>query len=115
MRSCPSGARFLLDDGSIDIQRLSGVSLHYESPSTNLYKLNGEMVVTQENENVINIPISMDNILLRGSRVRNSASVYGIVLYTGKDTRLSMNSNKVKSSKFSTIERFRNKKQPLVS
>jgi magnesium-transporting ATPase (P-type) len=47
------------------------------------------------------IPLSNDNVMLRGMSLRNTPSVYGVVLYTGHQTKIQMNSStaKYKSSK----------------
>jgi magnesium-transporting ATPase (P-type) len=36
--------------------------------------------------------LSSENLLLRGSVLRNTEMVYGVVLYTGHDTKIMMNS-----------------------
>ncbi len=46
----------------------------------------------------------MDNMALRGTKVKNTDYIYGVVIYTGEDTRLAMNS-KITHTKFSTVER----------
>lgn len=51
------------------------------------------------------IGISMENVALRGTKVKNTDFVYGIVIFTGKDTRLALNS-KVTNTKFSTVEKY---------
>lgn len=43
------------------------------------------------NDNSI-IPIDIDQILLRGSSLKNTEYVYGIAIYTGHDTKVMMNS-----------------------
>lgn len=49
--------------------------------------------------------LGMDNVILRGTKVKNTDFVYGVVVYTGPDTRLARNS-KPTAPKFSTVERF---------
>ena len=36
------------------------------------------------------IPLGADQILLRGSQLRNTAWIYGIVIYSGHETKLMM-------------------------
>jgi len=52
-----------------------------------------------------NEPISLNEnqILLRGSSLRNTDWIYGVVIYTGHDTKVMMNSSKSRA-KFSKIE-----------
>ena len=40
------------------------------------------------------IPLSNDNVLLRGMSLRNTESVIGIVVYTGHETNIQMNTVK---------------------
>lgn len=53
----------------------------------------------------LSIPLSMDNMVLRGTRLKNTDYIYGIVVYTGKDTRLGRNLQK-SDAKMSTLERY---------
>ena len=45
---------------------------------------------------------------MRGTKLKNTDSVYGCVVYTGPDTKMSQNSQK-KGNKFSSIEQALNK------
>ena len=56
-------------------------------------------------------PLTNDNILLRGSCLKVASVVYGVAIYTGKDTKMMINS-KFKSNKMSCIEKlvFNNQK-----
>lgn len=51
------------------------------------------------------LPLSNDNILLRGMSLRNTGHVLGIVVYTGHDTKIQMNTTKsgYKMSKMMTL------------
>ena len=40
------------------------------------------------------LPLSNDNVLLRGMSLRNTESILGIVVYTGSETKIQMNSSK---------------------
>jgi magnesium-transporting ATPase (P-type) len=52
----------------------------------------------------VQIATSMENMVLRGTKVKNTDFIYGLVVYTGEDTRLAQNSKKT-HVKFSTVER----------
>jgi len=54
------------------------------------------------------IPLSVENLLLRGSSLKNTEHVYGICVFAGHDTKVMMNSTKPKY-KFSGLEVLMNK------
>ncbi|KAG8282309.1 putative phospholipid-transporting ATPase IF [Homalodisca vitripennis] len=53
-------------------------------------------------------PLNATNLLLRGSRLRNTEFVFGCAVYTGKETKLALNST-LTINKFSTIEKSVNR------
>ncbi|KAJ3052053.1 hypothetical protein HK102_011946, partial [Quaeritorhiza haematococci] len=55
----------------------------------------------------LRVPVNINNVLLRGSTLRNTGWVVGLVVYTGEDTKQRMNSGKT-PSKRSLIERKMN-------
>ena len=61
----------------------------------------------QQNE-VRTIALGPENIVLRGTKLKNTDSIYGCAVYTGPDTKMSQNSQK-KGNKFSSIEVSMNK------
>jgi len=75
----------------------------YEGPNVYLYKFNGSVRVADGNE----IPLGDQNFILRGSSLRNTESITGLVAYTGHHTKIMMNSIKAKA-KFSKLERTMN-------
>jgi phospholipid-translocating ATPase len=87
-----------------------------DRPSVNMYRLNaslaidrlekGEKEVETEGAPVV-LPIDMQMMLLRGTILRNTGWVIGIVMYTGEDTRIVMNSGGT-PSKRSKVERQMN-------
>lgn len=55
----------------------------------------------------VSIPITMSEMLLRGTLLKNSNYVYGLVVYTGKETRIQMNAARV-PLKVGSFDRFLN-------
>lgn len=62
--------------------------VEYELPNQHLYEFSGKLTI----ENDRTVPINPDQILLRGSQLRNTRWIYGVVLYTGHETKLMKNS-----------------------
>ena len=73
-----------------DIQN-NTISFFGEDPMKNLYKFDG---IVKEAGNNIENSIDLKSFIPRGSTVKNSEDVYAIVMYTGKDTKLSLNEGK---------------------
>jgi phospholipid-translocating ATPase len=76
--------------------------LDCDRPETNMYKLNAAVRVGNDT-----FPVDMPMVLLRGTIVRNTGWVIGVVLFTGEDTRIVMNSGGT-PSKRSKVERQMN-------
>ena len=76
--------------------------INCDKPDMNMYKLNAAVKVGKET-----FPIDMQMVLLRGTVLRNTKWVIGIVIYTGEDTKIVMNSG-VTPSKRSKVERQMN-------
>ena len=57
--------------------------------------------------------LGLENIAMRGTQLENTEHVYGAAVYTGQDTKMSMNS-KLGTNKFSTVEHSMNKVQNKV-
>lgn len=83
-----------LFDGVIDIQE----------PNKNIHKCTGTITLKAGKEQ---IPISIDNIILRSSVFSNTEWGYGIAVYTGQFTKIQMN-NRHAPSKMSNLERALN-------
>lgn len=50
-------------------------------------------------------PLTIENLMLRGARLKDTDHIIGCAIYTGKDTKLSKNS-KISTNKLSTVERY---------
>ena len=73
-----------------------------DRPDTNMYRLNAAVRVGEQA-----FPVDIQMALLRGTVLRNTKWVIGLVLYTGEDTRIVMNSGGT-PSKRSKVERQMN-------
>lgn len=82
-------------------------SIESESPHANLYSYNGSIKLRPELENSpasTGESVSMRNMLLRGTTLRNTKWVIGLVIFTGDETKIMMNSG-ITPSKRSRITR----------
>lgn len=109
-------ARECLKD-TIDIQsaqdcRTVKLKISSDKPDANLYAHHGSFQLVNEGDTVDGLatPFSINNMLLRGSVLRNTEYVIGLVIFTGKDTKMLMNSGNT-PSKQSKLEILMN---PLV-
>lgn len=71
-----------------------------EDPNANLYSFVGTFVKHEDQQ----YPLSPQQLLLRDSKLRNTDFVYGVVIFTGHDTKVMQNSTEP-PSKRSKIER----------
>lgn len=87
-----------------DIAKIDGKVL-CERPNNAIYKFEG----TAEFPNLSNkIPLNAENLLLRGSSLRNTEYVYGVCIFSGHDTKVMKNSA-ISKYKFSQLEKHMNK------
>lgn len=84
-----------------DITR-GGFKIDCDAPDVNMYKLNAAVITPEAT-----YPIDLQTTLLRGTVLRNTDWVIGIVLFTGADTKITLNSG-VTPSKRSKVERQMN-------
>jgi phospholipid-transporting ATPase len=71
------------------------VKFIYEKPNPYLYTFTGTLVVGDK----MKIPCDNGNFLLRGMSLRNTEWIYGLVAYTGHDTKIMLNSINAKPKK----------------
>jgi phospholipid-translocating ATPase len=82
--------------------KLNTFRVDCDRPEHNMYKLNGTVLQNDEK-----FPVDMQMTLLRGTVLRNTKWVIGIVLFTGLDTKIVLNSGGT-PSKRSKVERQMN-------
>ena len=65
-------------------------SLNVEEPNNRIYKFDGYYQLSDGNKK--QVPLCNDNVALRGMSLRNTEYVVGVVVYTGHDSKIQMNS-----------------------
>ncbi|KAJ9113189.1 hypothetical protein QFC22_006028 [Naganishia vaughanmartiniae] len=83
-----------------------------EPADVNMYRLNGAVVLDGEEHlgpdgQPLVHPVNLETVILRGCVLRNTAWVIGVVLFTGADTKIILNSGET-PSKRSKVERQMN-------
>ncbi|KAG9001427.1 hypothetical protein FRB94_004792 [Tulasnella sp. JGI-2019a] len=81
--------------------------VHMEPPVANMFQLNGAVVFGANGSDEQKQPVDIVNVLLRGTVMRNTRWAVGIVLATGEDTKIVLNSGRT-PSKRSKVERQMN-------
>jgi len=87
----------------------SQIVLEFEAPNPYLYIFNG----TAKTKEGAKIPLDSNHFVLRGCSVRNTDWVYGLVTYTGSESKIMMNSVKPRAKK-SKVERLMNTQVIIV-
>eukprot|EP00191_Tetraselmis_sp_GSL018_P012504 CAMPEP_0177598192 /NCGR_PEP_ID=MMETSP0419_2-20121207/12185_1 /TAXON_ID=582737 /ORGANISM="Tetraselmis sp., Strain GSL018" /LENGTH=1412 /DNA_ID=CAMNT_0019090555 /DNA_START=264 /DNA_END=4502 /DNA_ORIENTATION=- len=82
------------DLGPGGLVHIKGI-LQCELPNADLHNFKGRFSWIDENNRPNLLPVTMNEILLRGTLLKNSGAVYGLVVYTGEETRLQQNNAKV--------------------
>ena len=75
-------------------------TLNIEGPNNLIYKFDGSMDVknlrngsnrlisNDADNNTTQLPLSSENLVLRGMSLRNTESILGVVVYTGHETKI---------------------------
>ncbi|KAF8448709.1 hypothetical protein L210DRAFT_3387838 [Boletus edulis BED1] len=66
-------------------------SLRSEQPNNSLYTYEGTMELLSDAGVPRQIPLGPDQMLLRGAQLRNTPWIYGVVVFTGHETKLMRN------------------------
>lgn len=103
VREAPAGLLSLIKDGKLNNSLVNG-EIEFEPPNRNIHNFLGALRLQNVSDP---IPLSAENILLRGSLFSNTDWAYGIAVYTGQETKIQMN-NRHAPSKLSTLERYLN-------
>jgi len=82
------------------LDKIKGGYIECEPPNEMLYKFEGNLGLGGTSDVV---PLGPDQMLLRGSSLRNTEYIYGIVTFTGHETKIMKNSVR-SQAKFSRLE-----------
>jgi len=75
----------------LNMERLLESNLTCEAPNELIYKFEGRFEFESQQ-----VPLGPDHLLLRGSSLRNTSSVVGLITYTGHETKIMLNSANVR-------------------
>ena len=86
--------------------RLCSIEAHFvvEDPNPDLYNFEGKVSIADEV-----VPLTNNEVIYRGSILRNTLQVFGIVIYTGKECKIWMNATKNPRTKAPTLQGVVNK------
>ncbi|KAI9731020.1 MAG: hypothetical protein M1834_005483 [Cirrosporium novae-zelandiae] len=84
---------------------LAQCSVHFvvEDPNLDLYNFDGRVTINGET-----LPLTNNEIVYRGSVLRNTKEALGVAIYTGEETKIRMNANKNPRSKAPSLQRLVN-------
>lgn len=85
------------------LEKCSG-ELVCEDPNANLYQFEGSITVDGET-----MPLTVNEVVFRGSTIRNTSETIGIVVNTGEECKIRMNANQYVHTKSPKINRFTNR------
>ncbi|KAL8970180.1 MAG: hypothetical protein Q9183_001645 [Haloplaca sp. 2 TL-2023] len=85
---------------------IAGCDAHVvvEDPNMDLYKFEGRVSVGNEN-----LPLTNNEIIYRGSTIRNTPEVFAMVIYTGEECKIRMNATKNPRIKAPSLQALVNK------
>jgi len=84
------------------LRKIKDAYVECENPNDMLYKFEGTMGLGGDKKGAL-VPLGPDQMLLRGSSMRNTDFAYGLVVFTGHETKIMKNSVKSRA-KFSKLE-----------
>ncbi|KAG9307740.1 hypothetical protein G9A89_023305 [Geosiphon pyriformis] len=80
-------------------------TINTENPNQDLYNFDGSIELPDGS----NSPLTTNQVLLRGTILRNTPEVFGMVIFSGEETKLRMNASKNIRTKAPAIQRMINR------
>ena len=75
-----------------------------EDPNLNLYDFNGRVTVHEET-----VPLTLNNVIYRGTILRNTAQAIGVVINTGEECKIRMNASQNLKAKSPALQTATNR------
>jgi len=75
-----------------------------EDPNPNLYQFEGRITIGGDT-----MPLTLNEVVFRGSTIRNTSETIGIVVNTGEECKIRMNANQYVHTKSPKINRYTNR------
>ncbi|TFK15214.1 Phospholipid-transporting ATPase IG [Platysternon megacephalum] len=79
-------------------------AIECEQPQPDLYKFVGRINIYRSNQEPVARSLGPENLLLKGSTLKNTKKIYGVAVYTGMETKMALN-YQGKSQKRSAVEK----------
>ncbi|CAI4644718.1 BGP_1a_G0041740.mRNA.1.CDS.1 [Saccharomyces cerevisiae] len=77
-----------------------------EDPNIDLYNFEGNLELkNHRNDTIMKYPLGPDNVIYRGSILRNTQNVVGMVIFSGEETKIRMNALKNPRTKAPKLQR----------
>ncbi|KAI5370903.1 putative P-type ATPase, HAD superfamily, P-type ATPase, transmembrane domain superfamily [Septoria linicola] len=77
--------------------------LYIEDPNKDLYDFTGKLTINGKS-----LPLTLNEIVFRGSVLRNTGYIYGLVVNTGEECKIRMNANHHAPAKTPRLEKYAN-------
>ncbi|KAF7189781.1 putative phospholipid-transporting ATPase DNF3 [Pseudocercospora fuligena] len=88
---------------SLSSLREASADFHLEDPNKNLYDFHGKVNVKGNS-----LPVTLNEVVFRGSVLRNTGYIYGLVVNTGEECKIRMNANHHPTAKKPRLEKYAN-------
>ncbi|CAK7215997.1 drs2 neo1 protein [Sporothrix bragantina] len=100
-----AGGRCATIEGLVETR----AELVVEDPNPDLYRFNGRIAVDDpEDDDAQTLPLTLAEVIYRGSTLRNTPCAIGLVLNTGEECKSRMNANRHPRAKKPALERVTN-------
>ncbi|GLE04680.1 hypothetical protein PINS_up013659 [Pythium insidiosum] len=122
LREAPRVTRHMFDSEEDAGESLQGY-LESELPNGDINRYSGTLYIEEDHSGVkaddmgdakVGIPVTLKNVLLRGSKLRNTKWAFGLVVHTGVDSKIMMSSGDEFPVKLSSIDEMTNKQVIIV-